>query len=79
MAFMIHDMVHFLRNFFIPPPPAHARRQQNNAKDRFITKVRIYNRNQHKSPTFLLFSFTILNFVSFILRYVFYVIASLQT
>ena len=46
IAFMIHEMVHFLRNFFIPRLPGHAG-QRNNAKDRFITKViRKYNRKQ---------------------------------
>lgn len=57
IAFIIHDMVHFLRNFFIPRLPGHAG-QRNNAKDRLITKARKYNRKQEKSIViFATFSF----------------------
>lgn len=57
IAFMIHEMVHFLRKIFIPRLPGHAG-QRNNAKDRLITKARKYNRKQEKSIViFATFSF----------------------
>jgi len=71
IAFMIHDMVHFLRNFSsLVHLPMHDNRIMARVglspKWEYITVIK---KNLWWNPhPFLLFSFTILNFVSFVLR-----------